>query len=208
MNQSREEVLFPQDNFFYSGHRVLIRPFRADDLFQLYPQSAVAAILPTYRPWLGVDDLRAASERLQMLSGIDPPVEIEALVLHHPTGEPLGFLCLSAIDVSNRKAELSLGFFRGRGSRPALEALHWSIDTAFDRFDLYKMIFHVLPDNSRAVRLLQRFNVAQEAVLREEILGADGMRKDLLRFSLFREEWLAGPMRRMLQRSAPLRDTE
>lgn len=189
---------------YYQGRRVIIRPFRADDLFTLYPQPSVAAVLPAYRPWMPSGQLTAMAERLEWLGKLDPPVEIEALVLHRASATPLGFLCLSGIDPVNEKAEFSAAFFRGRGSRSALEAIHWTLEAAFLRLDLHKLVFYSVPGNSAAQSLMRHMKIPQEAVLREEIRQADGVRSDLLRYSLLRRDWLAGGVRKLFQKLVPL----
>lgn len=191
---------------YYDGRHTLVRPLTADDLFALYPRTDVQAALAAYRPWQGELDIGALAQRLHWLAGFEQPPELEALVVHPPTGTPLGFLCLSSIDLGNAKAELSVAFFRGRHSRAALEAMLWVLDAAFARFRLDKLIFHVLADNSAAQQLLAALGIPQEAVLRGELAGihAGAPRRDLLRYALFRDDWQHSPGRARLQRLTPL----
>lgn len=175
-------------------------------MVHLYPQPDVAAVLHAYRPWYKPEEHspHSLAQRLQWIAHMDPAPEIEALVLHQPSATPLGFVCLGAWDHLNAKAELSVAFFRGRGSRPALEALHWVFESAFAHLQLHKLIFCVMPDNTAAQQLLASLGVGIEAVLREEVRTPDGQRSDLLRYALLRQDWLAGQARTRLQRLVPL----
>lgn len=195
---------------YYRGRHTLVRPLTADDLFVLYPQPEIQAALAAYRPWQGSLDIAALAQRLQWLAGFEQAPELEALVLHPPSGTPLGFLCLSAIDLGNAKAELSVAFFRGRHSRAALESMLWVLDAAFGRFQLDKLIFHVLADNAPAHQLLATLAIPQEAILRGELAAAEsgGPRRDLVRYALFRHDWQTSPGRHRLQRLTPLTATE
>lgn len=142
-------------------------------------------------------------QRLATLAEFVPPVELEVLVMHRASGMPLGAMALSAIDPINGKAEFSLGFVRGQGTRCAMEALHFALDHAFRAMALRKLIFYVLPDNRRALDLLHRSAIALEGRLRGELLLPDRV-ADLLRFGLLREEWESGPLRARLQKLVPL----
>jgi RimJ/RimL family protein N-acetyltransferase len=195
---------------YYLGQHTIVRPLTADDLFALYPRPEVQAALAAYRPWQGELDIGALAQRLAWLASFEQPPELEALVLHPPSGTPLGFLCLSAIDLGNAKAELSVAFFRGKHSRAALEAMLWVLDAAFARFRLDKLIFHVLADNTAAQQLLATLSIPQEAVLRGELAATevDGPRRDLLRYALFRDDWRLSPGRARLQRLTPLSTPE
>lgn len=200
----------PEAGAWYLGHRVLVRPLGADDLIPLYARPEVRRVHHAYRPWQGCADadLPAMRERLVWLGSLQPALEIEGLVLHRPSGTPLGLLCLSGIDPINGKAELSAAFFRGAGSRPALEAMHWAFEAVFSgqsALTLRKLLFHVLPGNEAAIRLLHRLGIPLEARLREELLLPGGECVDLLRYAVLRREWLEGEARAALARLVPLR---
>lgn len=183
-----------------------VRALQSADILQLYPQPEVGAALAAYRPAYlhQAHPVQDWMQRLQWLEQLDPPVEREALVLHRHSHTPLGFLALSAMDFHNAKAEVSVAFFRGQGSRAALEAVHWLLDAAFIRFSFEKLVFCVSPHNTGAVQFLAGLGIAQEAVLRQELRGADGQRMDLWRYALLRPEWLNSPARARLQRLVPL----
>jgi RimJ/RimL family protein N-acetyltransferase len=135
---------------------------------------------------------------------MEPPAEFEALVQHWPSGVPLGFMNMAGLDPLNQKAEFSAAFFRGRGSRPALEAMHWSIESIFGTQNVEKLIFNVLPDNADALHLLSRLGIPIEARLVSEIRTGDGRRSDLLRYALFRDAWMGSSCRERLRRIVPL----
>lgn len=195
---------------YYQGRHAIVRPLAAEDVFSLYPRPDVAAVLLPYRPWLAVgrQDLDAVVERLRALAAFTPPPEIEALVLHRASLTPLGFLCLAAIDAQNAKAEFAAAFFRGRGCRPALEAIHWALEQCFGPMALHKLIFYTLPDNRAAQAMLAGIGARREGVLHEELAGPDGGRHDLVRHALLRAEWFDSTARRRLQQIVPLQAPE
>lgn len=195
----------------YVGHRVALRRLMPSDLPSLYAGPSLRQAHLAYRPWQRCEpaDLPSMMERLKLVQALEPTIEIELLVLHRPTGVPMGMVCLSAIDLLNRKAELSVAFFRGQGTRAALEATHWALETFFSRshgHDMRKLTFVVMPENRAAVRYLQHLSVGLEARLIAEIVLPDGRVSDLLRYALLRDDWSSGPTRGLLRRLAPLRD--
>lgn len=179
---------------------------RPEHIHELYPRRDVINALRSYRPWYEQTgaSLQVVAERLSWLASLEPPPEIEALVSHRRSGTPLGFLSLAGLDPLNQKAEFSAAFFRGRGSRPALEALHWAMETIFSTLNVEKLIFHVLPDNHDVLRLLHQLDIQLEARLRLEIRLGDGHRSDLLRYAVFRDAWQNGTTRSRLRRLVPL----
>lgn len=190
---------------YFQGRHALIQPLSADDIRILYPRPGVAAVLPVYRPGLGAQaGAEACIARLQALSAFEPPPEIEALVLHRATATPLGFMCLSGIDPLNAKAEFSVAFFRGRGSRSGLEAIHWALTYCFGTLELHKLIFYRLPDNNAARTMLAALGAPLEAVLREELISPQGGRVDLVRHALLRKDWMTSNARHRLERLVPL----
>lgn len=189
----------------YRGHRILIRSITEEDLPLLHSWLAD----PVYRmawPWMhrALPSIESRIARARALAALQPPIEIEALVLHLSSETPIGSISLSAIDRLNGKAELSLGFVRGLGTRCVWEALHFALDRAFREIELSKLIFHVLPDNERALTLISQLAFTFEGRLREEILLDNEHRTDLLRYSLLASEWNSGGLRQQLQRIAPL----
>lgn len=192
---------------FYEGKSCKLLPLSADDVVALYAEASVQVVLSAYRPWYRPDEhgIPALLRRMQWLAQLQPPLEVEALVVHRASNTPLGFICLAGLDTLNAKAELAVAFFRGQGSRPALEAVHWVLESAFTRLQLYKLVFCVAPDNHQAHHFLQGLGIDCEAVLREEVLDPRGQRVDLWRYALTASQWASSPARKRLQRLVPLR---
>lgn len=142
---------------------------------------------------------------MRWLAQLQPPLEVEGLVVHKSSQTPLGFICLAGLDTLNAKAELAVAFFRGQGSRPALEAVHWVLESAFTRLKLYKLVFCVDPDNHPAHHFLRGLGIDREAVLREEVVTPNGQRADLWRYALTAPQWASSPTRKRLQRLVPLK---
>jgi len=184
-----------------------LRPLTGDDVRALYLRPEVLAVLPAYRPWFRPEPqaVDLLVQRMEWLASLEPAPELEALVVHRATATPLGFICLAALDTLNAKAELAVAFFRGQGSRPALEAVHWVLETAFARLQLYKLVFCVAPDNHQAHHFLKGLGVVCEAVLKDEVLDPRGHRVDLWRYAMTAPEWATSPARARLQRLVPLR---
>lgn len=193
-------------SFYYRGRHCLLRALSDEDIRSLYPHAQVLAVLADYRPWYKpqVHPLEWMVQRRDWLASVDPPMELEALVLDAVHGSPLGFVCLGAIDTANGKAELALGMFRGRGTRATLETLHWVMETAFSVMGLHKLVFCVSEDNTPAHRLLGHLGIPLEAVLRSEMRTSAGDRADLMRYALLAPEWQQGPLRPRFQHWVPL----
>jgi RimJ/RimL family protein N-acetyltransferase len=143
-------------------------------------------------------------ERLSNLEQLSPPLEIEVLIEHSPTNTPIGLMSLSGIDYFNSKAEFSIGFVRGLGTRCVLEAIHFAFEQAFAVLKLRKLIFYVAEGNSSALRLLSHSPVIQEGFLRQELQFASGATMDLYRFALFASDWENSSLRLRLQQLTPV----
>jgi RimJ/RimL family protein N-acetyltransferase len=189
----------------YQGRTASVRRLERQDIRSLYAQPEVRQAIASYKPGQTLpDDAEAAAARIEWLATMDPPVELEVLVERASDSAPIGFMCMSSFDPSNGKAEFSAAFFRSQGSRAALEAMHWVVETAFMHQGLFKLIFHVLPTNLQALRAVEAFGGGLEALLRHELQLPDGQRSHLLRYCLFRDAWEKSEPRRRLQRLAPL----
>lgn len=196
-------------SLLYDGRRCTIRSLTESDVASLFLLPNVSLALSRYRPGLGGTPQAGtnAVERMRLLRQFEPAVEIEALVLHRSSGAPIGLLCLSSIDRLNLKAEFSVAFFRGRGTRCALEAIHWALDTTFGAGGAEKLIFYTEPDNRPAIALMHALQIDREAVLSREIRLSSGRRGDLWRYALFRDSWQAGVGRQELSRLVPLAES-
>ncbi len=150
-----------------------------------------------YKPGLegSLASLLSYASRLELLAKLDPPIEIEVLVSHWPSKTPLGLMSLSGIDFTNSKAEFSLLFFRGRGTRSMCEGICWALNTIFNELMMEKLIFYVLTSNSDVDRMLSKYNLTKECVLIREIALNNGQRMDVNRYSLFKDEWEKGGLK-------------
>lgn len=189
----------------YTGRRVTIRRVTPDDAGLLHgwlQDPSFAAYQPTLMQICASPGDLAG--RIALLQSLDPPVEIEAMVLHRPTGAPIGIMSLAGIDLVNRKAELSLAFRRGRGTRCVAEAVAFALESAFSTLNLRKVIFHVAADNAAVLRMARRYGAVEEGCLREEVARGEAGWSDLYRFAFWRHEWEAGSLRPQLTRVAPV----
>jgi RimJ/RimL family protein N-acetyltransferase len=191
---------------YYRGHRCVLKPLTGQDIRDLYTRPDVIKVLAAYRPWYrpASHPLEWVVQRQTWLASVEPPIEFEALILSVPEQVPVGFISLAGVDATNRKAELAMGLFRGKGTRVGLEALHWVLKTSFDMGQMHKLVFCVSHDNADAHRLLHSLGIPREAVLKEEMQASDGTRQDLYRYALFASEWRQGGVRERLERVVPL----
>ncbi len=160
-----------------------------------------------YRPCLKeiCPNIQNVVERMSTVSQLNPPLEMEVMVEHRPTQTPIGIMSLSGIDHFNRKAEFSIGFVRGQGTRCTMEALHFGLEQAFFVLNLRKLAFYVAVGNVRAQRFMAHWHIAEEGLLREELLLSSGETLDLQRYALLRNDWKNSDLRNKLQHLVPLR---
>lgn len=174
------------------------------DIRELYSLPEVVTVLAAYKPWYIPSEhpIDSVVDRMNWVASLMPRPEIEALIRCAQSLKPVGFVCLSGIDNINSKAELSIGLFRGIGTRILPETLHWVFQTAFAT--IHKLVFCVSPTNKEALKLIEHLGIPLEATLKDEILTQNGTRQDLLRFAIFSSDWDGSTLQRRLQRWAPL----
>lgn len=191
---------------YHRGKHCLLRPLTDVDIRRLYGQPDVMAVLAAYRPWYRsrLHPIEWMVQRQTWITSLDPPVEFEAVIVALSDETPVGFINLSGVDVINRKAELSMGLFARRGTKLGLEALHWVCKTSFETLHMHKLVCCVAADNAPAHRLLTRFGIGLEAILKEEMQADDGSHHDLCRYALFAAQWRQGAVRHRLEQLAPL----
>src|SRR3990170_4575601 len=114
---------------------------------------SLAGHLTTPRDW---------RDRIEALAAFAEPPEIEVIVCHGPSGVPIGVMNLAGIDTVNGKAEFSVCFLRGRGTRAIWEAIHFALRHSFETLGLRKLVLHTLADNRQALALLERFGAHSE----------------------------------------------
>jgi RimJ/RimL family protein N-acetyltransferase len=142
---------------------------------------SLAGHLTTPRDW---------RDRIETLAAFAEPPEVEVVVCHGPSGVPIGVMNLAGIDTVNGKAEFSVCFLRGRGTRAIWEAIHFALRYSFETLELRKLVLHTLGDNRQALAMLERFGARPEGILRAELAMPDGSYADLQRYAVFREgDW-------------------
>jgi len=193
--------LIENNPLFYAGRSVIIRTINPDDAALLYPWMQ-EKFFSFYKPYLkkicSTESLLA--ERIQMLASFEKAFEIEALVLHRASKTPIGLISISNIDTFNRKAEFSLAFHRGLGTRCIAETLGLLFHYAFFTLQLNKLYFYVGADNSRILKMVQHFDIVQEGKLHKEMMSDTGEWIDMYRFCILREGWTRSLLFNKLQR--------
>lgn len=183
------------------GKRFILRRVTAEDaplIFSWLQDISFAYYMPSFsRLCPSVPDL---IRRIITLEALNPPLEIEGLVVHRPTDVPIGLVKLTSIDRINRKAEFSIGFMRGHGTRCLVEALCETIEQAFVSMYMHKLIFYVSADNANMMRAVLRYGLRHEGIFKEELMTGSGDWTDLHRFALLDREWKESPLRRRLAR--------
>lgn len=189
----------------YRGNSIVVRHILPDDMPLLHVWLK-SPEFSNYRPSLGemCPDVSSLVGRMAAVAQFSPPLEVETLIMHRATMSPIGVMALSGIDPINRKAEFSIGFVRGQGTRCTMEALHFGLEQAFSALNLRKLVFYVAAGNEQARRFMLHQHMVEEGLLREELLLASGATLDLQRYALLRAEWENGELRRKLQRLVPL----
>lgn len=160
-----------------------------------------------YRPGLAghLTTPRDWRDRLAALAAFAEPPEVEVVVCHRASGAPIGAMYLAGIDTVNGKAEFSVGFLRGRGTRAIWEAIHFALRHSFETLGLRKLVLHALADNHQALALLERYGAHPEGIFRAELAMPGGGYADLRRYAVFREgDWPR--LSAALARLAPLAD--
>ncbi len=194
-----------KNHYLYFGEHINIRTVTSADAGLLH-QWLESADFAYYRPCMSEMCPQVADllERMENIGKITPPLEIEFIIEHKKSHAPIGAMSLSGIDYFNQKAEFSIGFVRGLGTRCSMEAFHFGIEQAFKAFKLRKLIFYVAAENRAAHRIMAHGCIEKEGVLRQELQLTSGVAIDLHRYALFQPAWLNGDFRRLLQRIAPL----
>jgi RimJ/RimL family protein N-acetyltransferase len=188
-------------NVYYSGKTVIIRALNPDDAALLYSWMH-EKFYSYYKPYFKNICTSASfiAQRIEALASLDTPFEIEALVMHRPSNVALGVVSLSNIDNINLKAEFSIAFKRGVGTRCIPETLKFIFNYVFFTLKFNKLYFYVASDNLRIMNIVQRYNILQEGKLYKEILSETGEWMDLYRYCILNEDWIQSPLNKKLQR--------
>jgi RimJ/RimL family protein N-acetyltransferase len=193
-----------RDNpFSYIGKTVVIRTLNPDDasIVYLWMQEKFFSY---YKPYLKriCSSASFLAQRIETLAYLDIPFEIEALVLHRSSNVPLGLVSLSNIDTINLKAEFSIAFSRGLGTRCVPETLGFLFQYVFFTLKLNKLYFYITSDNNRILKMIQHYHVLQEGKLCKEVLSENGEWLDMYRFGILLEDWMQSPLNKKLRNIA------
>jgi RimJ/RimL family protein N-acetyltransferase len=174
----------------YIGKRVIIRTLDTADAPLLHSWMQ-EKFFYYYKPYLKKVCSTASllAQRIVAQSSLNQPFEIEALVLHRPSETPIGLVCLSNIDNINLKAEFSIAFQRGLGTRCVTETMSVLFYYAFFTLKFNKLYFYVTSDNHSVLKMVKRYNIIQEGRLQKEMLSDTGEWLDMYRFCILREYW-------------------
>ncbi|BCL17317.1 GNAT family N-acetyltransferase [Micromonospora sagamiensis] len=171
--------------------RLLLRPFRADDVDALHDLRTRADVLRyLYWPPATIEQTRdVVAQRLTMntLSR-----ENDALVLaveQRATGRMIGEADLRWLSVEHRQGEVGVILHpEAQGSGFATETVSALLDLAFDRLGLHRVVAQTNAHNAASIRALHRLGMRQEGHLRQCVHVA-GVWHDELVFAILAEEW-------------------
>jgi RimJ/RimL family protein N-acetyltransferase len=192
----------------FTGKYIFIRHIAPTDAL-LYHNWLEMPIFLAYKPYLRrlcPTPVQLAAY-LAMQAQSNPRTEFEVLVIQQNTQTPIGVLCLSSLDEFNQKAEFSVGFISGYGTRCIWEAIHAGIVLCFANFKLHKLICYVTPSNQMVLKIMQRCQFIHEGYFQEEILVNDEQRIDLHRFALMSRDWQHHPLHQRLNRIVPINES-
>lgn len=182
-------------DLFYTGKTVVIRPLLPSDSALLHTWMNKKFFF-FYKPYLKniCPTPSLIAKRIEFQSSLDPPFEIEALVLQRHLDKPIGLIALSNIDSTNLKAEFSIAFLSGLGTKCVVEATHFIIQQVFSILKFNKLYFYVTSDNHKILRMVKSYNFKHEGLLYEELLSENGEWLDLHRFCILRRDWMQNPI--------------
>jgi len=189
----------------YIGNSIVIRHISLGDNAMLHEWLKFPDF-SFYRPCLSEICPSAIDlvERAIRVKQLTPPLEIEVIIEHFATRNPIGIMALSNIDHVNRKAEFSIGFIRGQGTRCSMEALHFGLEQAFSILNMRKLVFYIAVGNERAKRFMVHNNMIKEGLFKEELLFSSGQTLDIYRYALLASGWKDSKLCKTLQRIVPL----
>ncbi len=193
--------MHPQGNLaLYTGKTVVIRTLNPADASLVYSWMQEKPFL-NYKPYFKsvCTSVTSIAQRIETLSSLEIPYEIEALVLHRLSGTPIGLLALSNIDNINLKTECSIAFRQGLGTRCVAETLWVLFHYVFDSLRFNKLYFYVTADNNRMLKMIGRYDIIHEGKLHREVLSETGEWLDVYRFCILRQGWEESPLRKRLK---------
>jgi RimJ/RimL family protein N-acetyltransferase len=176
--------------FLYTGKTVVLRSLQPSDADLIYSWMQ-EDFFYYYKPYLKniCPTVSSLAGRIETMNSLDNPFEIEALILHNASRVPIGLISLSNIDTINSKAEISVAFHRGFGTRCVAETLYVLFNYVFSTMQLNKLYFYVTSDNEKILKNIQKYDFVPEGKLLKEVLSEKGEWLDLFRFCMLRQDW-------------------
>lgn len=146
---------------------IRLRGLTRDDLPQLFEWYQDRGVADTL---VGGYRLRGRDEALNhMQKWLETSASTARLLIVDKTGRPLGLTILSDVDMTTRRAELSIFIgspaWRGRGVGKA--AVRLLLDYAFQDLGLNRVELRVLEDNVAAIRAYEACGFLREGKLRQ-----------------------------------------
>jgi UDP-4-amino-4,6-dideoxy-N-acetyl-beta-L-altrosamine N-acetyltransferase len=154
------------------GERVLLRRMCREDaanVVRMRAEPEVQAQLFSERP-------PTIEEHLRWLADMEARGDRhEFMIVERASGQSVGTIGLSRIDLVNRRAEYGvlIGEPGARGKGLAAEASRLLLAYAFGTLGLRRVYLHVLARNADALRLYRRVGFQPEGVLRQHVRKGD-----------------------------------
>jgi RimJ/RimL family protein N-acetyltransferase len=171
--------------------RLLLRPFRADDLAAFHEiRSRPEVVRWLYEPPATEEDARSALERRLTFAAIERDGDGLALVLEHRnTGELLGDCGLTLVSEQHRLGEIGFVLHPDhQGHGYATEAARELLWIAFEGLRLHRVIGRCEARNDGSARVLERLGMRREAHLVENEWVKDEWQSELV-YALLDREW-------------------
>lgn len=170
-----------------TGERVLLRPFRADDLAAI----RVALADREVRRLTGSPDTRLDEEVLRRWYGTRnaQPDRLDLAVVDRASGGCVGEVVLNDWDERNRSCNFrTLIGPAGRGRGLGTEAVRLVVGYGFERLGLHRISLEVYAFNPRARRVYEKVGFVAEGVLRDALRDGDRW-VDATVMSILAQEW-------------------
>ena len=112
-------------------------------------------------------------------------------VITNEEDEPIGLVSLLNIDFMNQSAtfHIMIGDNENQGKGAGSYALNQMLQHAFFNMNLQRVDLSVLPTNSRAIHLYEKFGFQREGVKRKARFK-NGIFVDMIEYSLLRDEYV------------------
>jgi ribosomal-protein-alanine N-acetyltransferase len=161
------------------GARVLLRPFRLDDVPAVLAYASDPEVT-RHLEWDAYDDPATAESFIRSTQARSTVWYARAIVLR-ATGEVIGGADLRIVSPRDRRAEIGYGLARTYwGHGYASEAAGLLVRFGFERLDLVRIQAVCAIDNERSARTLERIGLRREGRLAQYRWKADGARDQYL----------------------------